>query len=303
MSIEKVPEGFLRVATAQYHPELLEDWPAFERKMDRWISEAAHRGARLLVFPEYASMELASLFGAETTESLPLQLGALQGLLHRYLHLFEVFARRYALHILAGSFPVLDEGGHRNRAYLVGPDGVIGHQDKLQMTRFETEEWIIEAGTGLQVFDTPVGVLGVAICYDAEFPLIARALAEAGVQILLVPSCTDTAAGFNRVRIGARARALENQCYVVQSSLVGEAPWSAAIDVNTGAAAVYGPVDRGFPDDGVIVQGKTDEARWVFADIALAAIDTVRSEGQVLNHRDWARSAGELPVRTIRARD
>ncbi|MFM7786536.1 MAG: nitrilase-related carbon-nitrogen hydrolase, partial [Gammaproteobacteria bacterium] len=89
MSVDRVPPGMLRVATAQYHPEWMEDWQAFERRIDRLISEAAHHGARLLVFPEYAAMELASLFGTETCASLPAQLEAIQSLVPRYKHLFE----------------------------------------------------------------------------------------------------------------------------------------------------------------------------------------------------------------------
>ena len=156
------------------------------------------------------------------------------------------------------------------------------------MTRFEREEWGIAPGVTQRVFDTELGVLGVAICYDAEFPLIVRRQVEAGAEIVLVPSCTDTLAGHYRVALSCRARALENQCYVVQAPTVGGAVWSIAVDQNWGAAAVYGPVDRGFASDGVIAQGSLDTPGWVFGDLDLAALSRVRAEGQVTNHRDWA---------------
>jgi predicted amidohydrolase len=108
-----------------------------------------------------------------------------------------------------------------------------------------------------------------------------------GADIVLVPSCTDTLAGYWRVRIGSQARALENQCYVVHASTVGEAPWSPAVDVNVGAAAIYAPVDRGFPDDGVLAIGELDAAQWVYADVDPAGIAEVRRNGQVFNYRDW----------------
>jgi hypothetical protein len=60
--------------------------------------------------------------------------------------------------------------------------------------------------------------------------------------------------GYWRVRIGAQARALEGQCYAVQSPTVGKATWSPAVDINR-AAAVYGPPDRGMPVDGVLAIG------------------------------------------------
>jgi predicted amidohydrolase len=103
----------------------------------------------------------------------------------------------------------------------------------------------------------------------------------------VVPSCTDTLAGYNRVRIGARARALENQCYLVQSPTVGTAPWSEAVDCNIGAAAAYAPVDRGFPCDGLIVEGSMNAAQWVHAQLDTEALQTVRASGQVFNYRDW----------------
>ncbi|MGZ4956903.1 MAG: amidohydrolase, partial [Methylobacter sp.] len=105
--------------------------------------------------------------------------------------------------------------------------------------------------------------------------------------LILVPSCTDTLAGYHRVKIGCQARALENQCYVVQSTLVGDAPWSEAVDVNIGAAAIYTPVDRGFPDNGILAEGKLNAVQWVVAEVSLSACGTVREQGQVFNYRDW----------------
>jgi len=105
--------------------------------------------------------------------------------------------------------------------------------------------------------------------------------------LILVPSCTDTLAGYHRVKIGCQARALENQCYVVQSSIVGEAAWSEAVDVNTGAAAIYPPVDRGFPDNGILAIGELNATQWLIAEITPSACETVREQGQVFNYRDW----------------
>src|SRR3546814_9016649 len=71
------------------------------------------------------------------------------------------------------------------------------------MTRFEREAWIITGGAALKVFDLDLGGpvplrAGITICYDVEFPLIARAMAAAGADLILCPSCTDTLAGANR---------------------------------------------------------------------------------------------------------
>jgi predicted amidohydrolase len=291
----------VRIAAAQYPIEFLGEWARFETKLVDLIGGAAQAGAQLLVFPEYGSMELASLFPAQVYGDLSLQLDRMQELLPRYLDLHRELTTHHGVYLLASSFPVRLDGEYHNRAYIFGPNGGVAFQEKLVMTRFENERWLIKPGQGLRVFDTAFGRIGVNVCYDCEFPLIARRQAEAGADLILVPSCTDTLAGYHRVRVGCQARALENQCYVVQAPTVGEAPWSEAVDVNVGAAGAFAPPDRGLPDDGVVARGELNRPGWVFADLDLEALRRVRSEGQVLNARDWPRQPLALsgPVQAI----
>ena len=277
-----------RLAAAQFPVSEPRTWDEVETLLLRWVAEAAAEGARLLVFPEYAAMSLAALFDEGTRDDLNLQVIALQTLRERYVDLHRRLARTHGVYLLAGSFPwTQDDGRTVNRAWLCAPTGNADFQDKQIMTRFERESWQISGAPTLKVFDTALGRIAVNLCYDCEFPLLARAQAEAGAELILVPSCTDTPAGYHRVRVGCQARALENQCIVVQSPLVGEAPWSAAVDVNVGAAGVFGPPDRGFPEDGVLALGTMNRAQWLYADIDLAAVAAVRGNGQVFNHRHW----------------
>jgi len=280
----------LRVAAAQFPVSEPQNWAAAADQLGRWVKDAANARAQLLVFPEYASMSLAALFAAPIRADLRQQLQTMQTLCDDYLAVHRELARRYSVYLLAGSFPwQLGNSLFHNRAWLFAPDGTADFQDKRIMTRFEREQWGIFGGAEvpLKVFDTEVGRLAVNICYDVEFPLLAHAQVEAGAQLILVPSCTDTVAGYHRVRIGAQARALENQCIVVQSPLVGSARWSPAVDINIGAASVYAPPDRGFPDNGVIASGPMNTPCWIYADVDLDHIDDVRRNGQVLNARDW----------------
>ena len=278
----------VKIATAQYDISFLENWQAYQQKIERWVAQATAQDAKILVFPEYFSMELASLFGQEIYSSLSKQLAAMQSLHGDFTVLFKNLAQKHRCIIQAGTFPVLIETGlYRNRAYLFMPDGKFDYQDKLMMTRFENEQWLIKGGKELKCFDTEYGKIAINICYDSEFPLLARMQVEAGCVLILVPSCTDTLAGFHRVKIGCQARALENQCYVVQASLVGDAPWSEAVDVNIGAAAIYTPVDRGFPDNGILSEGTFNEVQWVIAEISTNDCQTVREQGQNFNYRDW----------------
>jgi predicted amidohydrolase len=278
-----------RLATAQYDISFLRNWADYQSKISRWIQEARSNGADLLLFPEYFSMELASLFEPAVYQSLARQLEALQSLLADFMHLFSSQAQQHGVTLLAGTFPHRHtDGSYTNRAWLFRPDGSHDFQDKLQMTRFENEQWHIRGGAELKVLDSGFGKLGVCICYDSEFPLLARTQVEQGANLILVPSCTDTLAGYHRVRIGCQARALENQCYVAQATLVGNAAWSEAVDVNVGAAAVYTPVDNGYPDHGILAQGEPNQAQWVYADLDVESLSRVRNYGQVFNHRDWA---------------
>lgn len=280
------------IAAAQYPIEALADWQAYEDKLRRWVADAAGAGASLLVFPEYGAMELASLV-PETMGDLAGSLASVSALLPRVDALHAALSSHYGVHILAASAPCTLPGGrHVNRARLFTPGGKIGVQDKLIMTRFEREEWHVSASAPLRLFETQLGKIGITICYDSEFPLLARSLTEAGMELLLVPSCTDAEHGYYRVRIGTQARALENQCYSVQAPTVGEAPWSPAVDINRGAAGIYGPPDRGFPGDGVIAIGTMDAAQWVYGEVDLARVAELRADGGVLNARHWAEQPG-----------
>ncbi|MFD1911408.1 carbon-nitrogen hydrolase family protein [Halodurantibacterium flavum] len=290
-----------RIAAAAYPLDWFDDWSAYEGKITRWVDEAAGMGAELLVFPEYGAMELASLGGADVAADLEGSLREVAAHRDAVDRLHIDLAARHRVHILGASGPVFDGVRPVNRATLYGPGGILGHQDKQIMTRFEAEEWDVVAGSSLTLFDTPIGRIGVIICYDSEFPLLARRLVEAGAEILLAPSCTETLAGFTRVRVGSMARALENQCVVVHAPTVGAAEWCPAVDMNRGRAAIYGPPDRGWPETGILAETALDFPGWATATVRLEAIAEVRRDGGVLNHRDWAEQARRDPqVKLVR---
>ncbi|WP_369855759.1 carbon-nitrogen hydrolase family protein [Candidatus Thalassolituus haligoni] len=282
----------LRIASAAYEVGFLDSFSAWQHKVSGLVQQAANNGAQILLLPEYFAMELTSLFTPAVYQSLSQQLVELQSLRVAFVAEFVRLAKQHQVLIAAGTFPVglATVAGweqYVNRCYLCYPSGEVHWQDKLQMTRFEHEQWGISAGDALRVFDTPFGRLAVNICYDSEFPLLARQQVAQGADLILVPSCTDTLAGYHRVQLGCRARALENQCFVVQSPTVGSAAWSPAIDSNCGAAGVFAPVDYGFPDDGIVAQLPLNQPGWCYADLDLAELARVRTAGQVFNYRDW----------------
>ncbi|RNF34768.1 carbon-nitrogen hydrolase family protein [Paracoccus methylarcula] len=278
----------MKIAAAAYPIDWFEDFAEYEIKLTSWVEKA--EGADLLVFPEYGAMELASLGGREVAGDLEASLHEVARHADAVGELHQRLAARHGCHILAASGPVFTGERPVNRAVLYGPGGLVGHQDKQIMTRFEREEWNVTGASGLRIFDTALGRIGILICYDSEFPLLGRVLAEAQAELILVPSCTDTIAGFHRVRIGAMARALESQCVVVHSPTVGSCDWSPAVDENRGRAAIYGPPDGFWPETGVIAEGEMDRPGWVFARIDLSEVSRSRREGAVLPFAHWPES-------------
>ena len=290
----------LAISLAQYPLDWLNGFSAYEAKLERWVAEAARKRTQLLIFPEYAGLELASLAGRAAAADLARSIGAVSDALPEADALHQRLAARHEVFILAGSAPQRRaDGSVSNVARLFGPDGKMGRQEKIMMTRFEREQWGVSGGSELAVFDIGHARIGIAICYDVEFPLIARTLVESGAELVLAPSCTDTLHGYWRVRVGAQARALENQCVVGQASLVGEVDWSPAVDINRGASGVYGPPDLGFPEDGVLARGEIDKPGWIEASIDLETVARVRREGQVFNHRQWDEQRVAKPVSRV----
>jgi predicted amidohydrolase len=275
----------LRVALAQYQVTKPADLASFLAGIEALCTQARGR-ADLLVLPEYAAMALAGAF--VSAPDVQAELAAVVSRSADILDGMKQIAKRQNIWLLGGSLPMQDgSGAIFNRAPLIEPGGKIEFQDKHVMTRFERESWHITQGALPRIFDTPWGKIGIAICYDSEFPSLVRSQVRAGAFAILVPTCTDTLAGFNRVRLSARARAIENQCYVGMSPTIGAAPWSATLDDNQGYAAAFGPVDRGFPDDGVLARGVMNQPGLVFADLDPQRIERVRQTGAVLNHADW----------------
>ena len=276
----------MRLACLSWPVEPLQDVATYAARLSHWAGEAKAGGADLLLLPEYAGLEIAPSGDAAA------ELRAAVARAPALLSAMRDVSVRHGLWLCPGTLPMAGEGGAQvvNRAPVIRPDGTVAFQDKRMPTRFEAERWSLAPGRPPQVFDTPWGRLGIAICYDAEFPKLVRAQVEAGAWLVLVPACTDTRHGAERVRIGARARAMENQCFVAVASTVGACAGSAALDDNHGRAGIYGPVDHGFPEDGILAESRLDAPGLILADLDPARLATAREHGAVRNHRDWPRA-------------
>ena len=279
----------VRLAVAQYDLQRPEDWSRYADRVAGWVADGARRGGELLVFPEYAGLELGG-FCLSDRRLTPRRLyPAMQPRIRDAIGLHRQLAREHGVVIVAGSMPVaVGDGRFCNRVHVFGPQGDDGCQDKIQLTRLEHRTELMAAGAGLHVFDTGGLGFGIALCYDSQFPLLGHAMAEAGADLILSPSCTHAATGFNRVRIGCRGRALENQCYTAQAPLIGEAAWFPLMAANVGRAGIFTPPDEGVPDDGILADAEDDAPGWLLADLDPATLQYLRSHGQVGNAGDWA---------------
>ncbi len=272
----------IRIATLQYFIRPVTTFEQFSDQVTSLVETAADYQCKLMVFPEYFTVQLLTL--GQIKRPMEIQIRELANQAQRFIEMMTRLAQDNKLYIVAGTIPFMEGNGDTvyNQSYLFSPSGKYDFQGKLHMTRFENEDWKMSARSKLKVFDTEFGKLAITICYDVEFPEIARAAARNGAHILIVPSCTDDRQGFLRVRMCAHARAIENQMYVIHSSTVGSLPMVPAVSLNYGVASILTPSDFAFSRDGILAEGNPNQEMMVIGELNLKTILDSRSHGTVL---------------------
>lgn len=279
----------VRVAALQYLMRRLRDLGEFEDQVASLVrASVADYRCDLVVFPEYFTAQLLTL--ERSDQPIAEQVRGLAEHTPRFVAFMRGLARKFKVHIVAGTTPEIVRGKVYNHAYLFNPQGAHAVQGKLHLTQFELKEWGITASKAFRVFDTALGRLAIAICYDVEFPEVARAAARQGAQLVVVPSCTDDRKGFLRVRHCAHARAIENQLYVVTSHTVGSLPVVPTVSLNYGQAAIITPNDVMFSRDGILAEGMVNEESIVIGELDLELITRSRTFGAVLPLKDSERT-------------
>ncbi len=275
----------VRVATVQLQMRVLDSLKAFEQQIEYFVDVASDYRSDFVVFPELFTLELLSL----EQEPPPPDKGIIR--VSEYTEWYETFmqglAMRYNVNIIGGSHPTQDSNGDiKNTAFVFLRDGTVHRQDKLHPTPDEAYWWNIKGGNSLSAINTDCGLIGVLICYDSEFPELARYLADQGVMLLFVPFCTDERRGYLRVRYCCQARAIENQCYVVLSGVVGNLPNVENMDIHYAESCILTPSDLAFARDGVAADTAPNTETIAFADLRLSDLRIARSSGTVRNLRD-----------------
>jgi predicted amidohydrolase len=278
----KYPRGNrIRVASAQYFIRPISSFSDFADQVSSAVATAQDYRCRLLVMPEYLTTQLMSL--TDVHRPVDELVRDVAGYLPQYIDLMSGLAKKHSLYLVGGTIPtVTGDGRVCNDAYLFSPSGEYGIQGKLHMTRFEREDWKVSARGGVKIFETDFGRMGIAICYDVEFPEVVRAMALEGVHILAVPSSTDDRQGFLRVRYCAHARTIENQLYVVHSPTVGSLPSVPDAFLNYGQASILTPLDYTFSRDGILAEGVLNQEMIIVGELDMSTIEESRTFGTVL---------------------
>jgi predicted amidohydrolase len=204
----------MRVAVAQTEPKLGEK----ERNLEVCVTaleDAAKAGAALLVLPECA---IPGYMFDSAEEALPFA----EEIPGPSTEILEREARRLGAHVVCG---LLERDGDvlHNAAVLVGPDGLIGVYRKTHLPFLGVDRFVV-AGDELPLFETPLGLIGIEICYDLRFPEATRTLALGGADLVAHPTNFPVAARLQTEFI-TRARAAENRVYLLTANRIGKERW------------------------------------------------------------------------------
>jgi predicted amidohydrolase len=228
------------VGVAQIEPRLGELDRNRELCLAR-LDEAAAAGCSLLVLPECAS----SGYMFDSADEASPSAEELDG---PFVSALSAACGRHGLHCVSG---MLERDGEslRNTAVLVGPDGLVGRYRKSHLPFLGVDRFVL-AGDEIEVFDTPIGRIGIEICYDLRFPELTRAIALRGADIVAHPTNWPMAAQSN-ADVLTRARAHENHVFLLTSNRVGRersaqfCGWSQVCDVWGGRIAEQGETGEG----------------------------------------------------------
>lgn len=282
---DAVQKDVVRVATVQLQMRKVESFDDFMNSVEYFVDSVSAYKSDFVVFPELFTLPLLALAERRLAPSEAIE--ALTEYTPMFIEAMRKLAVGYNINIIGGSHPTLAEDGDiQNIAYVFLRDGSVHAQEKIHPTPNERHYWNIKGGDEVSTIDTDCGPIGVLICYDSEFPELARRMADEGARILFVPFCTDNRQGYLRVRYCGQARAVENQCYVVLSGNVGNLPGVENMDVNYAESCILTPCDFPFARDGIAAECSENVETVAVADLDLTDLAWARANGTVRNLRD-----------------
>ncbi|GAA3946492.1 bifunctional GNAT family N-acetyltransferase/carbon-nitrogen hydrolase family protein [Hymenobacter algoricola] len=273
----------VRIGIVQWQMRATRSLEDLLQQIEFFVDTVSGYKSDCVLFPEFFNAPLMAL----TNEDSPaVAIRAMAAFTEPIKTKMMELAVSYNINIVAGSMPVYEDGKLFNVAYLCRRDGTVDEQYKLHVTPDEASYWGMRGGDKLKCFDTDFGKIGILVCYDVEFPELARMLSDEGVKILFVPFWTDTKNSYQRVRICAQARAIENECYVAITGSVGNLPRVENMDIQYSQSAVFSPSDFAFPHDAIVAEATPNTEMTLIADLDLDLLKDLNTSGAVRNLRD-----------------
>ncbi|MEF2073440.1 GNAT family N-acetyltransferase [Consotaella aegiceratis] len=275
----------VRVVTVQMEARQIGAPDDFYKAVEYFVEVAADYGGDFVVFPELFTLMLLSCEPETLAPDAAIQ--RLSEHTPDFVERLSQMAIRRNINIIGGSHATkTDDGDIQNVGYVFLRDGSVHAREKIHPTPNERQYWSIKGGDPIDTVETDCGPIGLMICYDSEFPEIARRLVDQGARILFVPFNTDTRHGYLRVRYCCQARAVENQCYVVTSGMTGNLGNVDNLDIEYAQSGIFTPCDFPFARDGIAAETSENVEMVAVADLNLAALSWARFEGSVRNLRD-----------------
>jgi deaminated glutathione amidase len=235
------------------------------------ISQAAADGANLVALPEYFC-----LMGRKDTDKVAARETEGDGSIQAFL---AGQARQHGIYVVGGTLPLVSPEPQRvyNTTLVYGPDGAqIARYDKIHLFNFHRgadsfdEAASIKPGTTPQVFEAPVGKIGLSVCYDLRFPELYRAFGD--VSLILVPAAFTYTTGKAHWELLLRARAIENQCYVLAPAQGGVHPNGRRTWGQTMLIDPWGDIVAQLAEGPGVVAGNIDPNRLADVRTALPAL-------------------------------
>lgn len=273
----------IRTCVIQYQMRRLKSFSDFASYCEYFVDAASDYKCDFILFPELFTTQLLS-FIKNVRPGLAAR--EISKFTDQYLKLFSKLSIKYNINIIGGSHLTMEDESLYNISYLFHRNGKIDKQYKIHITPNEKKWWGIKPGNDVEVFDTDCGKVSIQICYDIEFPELARIAVKKGAQIIFVPFCTDERYAYLRVRYCSQARCIENQVYVAISGSVGNLPSVENMDIQYAQSAIFTPSDIPFSRDAIAAECTPNIEMLIFEDLDLSLLKGVRHSGSVLNLKD-----------------
>lgn len=287
------PSSYVRLGLIQWQMRPYENLEELFSHVEYFIDAVAAYKSDFALMPELFNGPLMAQFNKMSESDAMRQLAQYTPeIKDRFLQM----AIRYNVNIITGSLPEWENNTLKNIGFLCHRNGNVDRYEKMHITPDESSAWGIQGGDKLRVFETDCGKIGVLICYDVEFPELARLLALQGMQILFVPFLTDTQNAYMRVRCCAQARAIENECYVAITGSVGNLPKVENLDIQYSQSAVFTPCDFAFPSNGIKSEATPNTEIILISDVDLSLLDELHAYGSVRNLKDRRTDFYELRI-------